>query len=187
MTQAYPVTQMLRDDHKRIRGLFRQFEAIGLRANEMERGVMDEIFMELEIHAAVEEEVFYAALISALQQGGSRMTLSPSAIDLCFEEHRAVQATIDRLRKLTLGSERFNDLFEDLIESVEAHITEEEAEVLPEAESVLRTELPELATRIEELRAHLTQEPRYRDARPKVVQNPNGGEQKRVRPETKAA
>lgn len=182
-------TQVLRDDHKKIKGLLRQFEAIGLRAQEMERGVAEEIFMELEIHSSVEEQVFYPALLSALSAGeqpGRRATPAegapdPGIVGQAVQDHLEIRQTIRQLRSLVqLDSTAFQELFGDLSESVEGHFSIEEAELLPRAERLLGAEdLAALAARMLALRAALLQQPQYQDAQARVVQNPKGGEQMR--------
>ena len=52
--------QMLRDDHRRVRDLFRQFEE-AMDAS-TRKAIVDEAVAELMIHAQLEEEVFYPAM-----------------------------------------------------------------------------------------------------------------------------
>lgn len=164
-------TQLLRDDHKRIRGLFRQFEAVDVRAHEMKSGVVREIFMELEIHSRLEQELFYPAFQSAAGE------LSTVLVGKALDEHKVVQGIIDELRARGVDESGFDSRFAELIEEVQLHIDEEEKEMLRDAEMSMPGQLQELGARMSRRRSELLQQPEYRDARPGVVQNPNGGEQ----------
>ena len=58
-------TQLLRQDHKKVKALFAKFEQ-GKAANAKRRFAMQSI-NELEVHARVEEEIFYPAVKQAIE------------------------------------------------------------------------------------------------------------------------
>lgn len=165
--------QILRDDHKRVRGLFRQFEAADMRAHEMESGVASQIFMELEIHFHVEQEVFYPAYRDVADVDGKLWT------DQAWDEHQSMQAMIDELRKLDVDNESYRAKFRRLIDAAELHMGEEEDRIFPTAEVLLEKYLMGLGDKITALRNEYLNFPQYRSAHPEFVQDPHGGEQKR--------
>src|SRR3712207_7709544 len=52
--------KLLKDDHEKVKGLFRQFEKA--RGEAKKKQLADEIMMELEVHSKIEEEIFYPAV-----------------------------------------------------------------------------------------------------------------------------
>src|SRR5689334_6184494 len=60
------ITQLLRDDHKRLKGLLRQLEVAGLRLPETKASIIRETVTELEVLARIEEDVVYPALLEVL-------------------------------------------------------------------------------------------------------------------------
>jgi hemerythrin-like domain-containing protein len=183
-------TQILRDDHKRLTGLFRQIEAVDQRAHAMKSGVALEIFMEIEIHSAVEEQIFYPAILAALNvqsevNGGRqghkmKVELNAAMVDQSISDHREIEGLIQRLRRLPIDSTDFRDGMEELEQLITSHIEEEEQLTFPAAEELLKEELSPLGAQIQDMRDDLLRQPQYADSRPEIVQNPNGGEQMRT-------
>ena len=52
---------LLKDDHKHVEELFKQFERAGDRAYAQKRQIVDRIIEALSKHAAIEEQIFYPA------------------------------------------------------------------------------------------------------------------------------
>ncbi|MFI5614103.1 hemerythrin domain-containing protein [Amycolatopsis sp. NPDC051903] len=52
---------LLKDDHKTVESLFKQFEKAGEKAYKEKRRLVDSMIEELTIHAYIEEEIFYPA------------------------------------------------------------------------------------------------------------------------------
>jgi hypothetical protein len=171
-------TQLIRDDHKKIHGLFRQFEVVDLRAHEIKRALIAEIFMELEIHAQIEEEMFYRTLLNVLDEGRR------GSINEARNEHEQVKGLISELKQLPVDQESFNPKFGELIQSVEEHIEKEEREILPLMEGtdspiLSEEETRNLSYRMQVRKLELMEKPEYEVARSRPAQYPNGGEQKR--------
>jgi hemerythrin superfamily protein len=53
---------LLRNDHKTVEKLFKQFEKLGDNALKTKRDVVDRIIEELSVHAAIEEQHFYPTI-----------------------------------------------------------------------------------------------------------------------------
>lgn len=175
-------TQILRDDHKRLTGLFRQLEAIDRRTHDMKYGVVQEIFMEIEIHSAVEEQIFYPALISAISTHGEplKARLNASMVDQSISDHREIEMIIQKMRNSPLDGMGFHDQIDELEQLLFSHIEEEEQVTFPAAEELLKEELSPLGAQIQDMRDDLLRQPQYKSSRPEIVQNPNGGEQMRT-------
>ena len=66
-SQPQDAVQLLKADHKQVRKLFEQFHAA---PDDDKAGIARRLFIELEIHSKLEEELFYPALQSKLEPLG---------------------------------------------------------------------------------------------------------------------
>lgn len=115
--------QMLRDDHKKVKDLFQQFEEA--EDTRTKKSIVDTAIMELQIHTRLEEEIFYPAM---RRQGDIAETMNEAE-----EEHRVVDLLIAELRKMRPADKQYAAKFTVLAENVKHHIHEEESEMLPKA------------------------------------------------------
>ncbi len=173
--QTIEGTQLLRDDHKLIVGLFRQLEAVEARAPEMRKGVTRTLVMELEIHMRIEEEIFYPAL----QETGD--VVANELIARSRNEHAEAKQLLTALKSANWHNDIriWRNTLLRLIQSVQLHIREEEHESLPLAERLLKDRLMEIGMWLKTRKAELQAEPQYRSAQPEVTQDFHGGEQMR--------
>jgi hemerythrin superfamily protein len=81
---------------------------------------------ELEVHAALEEEIFYPAVKREVDDG--------SMIQEALEEHQTVKQLISELRGMEEADDEFESQFSQLVENVQHHVEEEENEMLPKVE-----------------------------------------------------
>jgi iron-sulfur cluster repair protein YtfE (RIC family) len=72
---------MLKADHQRVRDLFAQYEAADNR--ETKRTLAEQVFTELEMHAQLEENVFYPAVNEETEEG-------PELVKESLSEHADV-------------------------------------------------------------------------------------------------
>jgi len=135
---------LLKQDHKTVRGLFREFEHAGDRAVQQKQRIADETFNELETHTALEEEIFYPAVAASKDdQEGQDLVREAT------EEHAVVKTLISELKGMTPDDEQFDAKFKVLTENVEHHIREEEGELFPHAERVFdENQLKDLGRRM---------------------------------------
>ena len=133
--------EMLTKDHDKVKQLFREYESAG-GACDRKQEIADEVFTELEIHSAIEEEIFYPALQDSGDEEGQKIVAE------AIEEHRLVKQLISELRGLDVQDQQFDAKFKVLTENVEHHAEEEESEMFPEVEDVLEEELDELGARM---------------------------------------
>src|SRR5262245_31657397 len=117
----HPV-QLIKRDHRTVKGLFRKFEKTDRRAERQKLG--QEIIEELSIHAAIEEQLVYPALRARDQR------LDDSVLD-ALEEHHAVKLVLAELDNMTTEDERYAAKMHVVQEAVEMHIEEEEKKLLP--------------------------------------------------------
>ncbi len=123
--------KLLKDDHKKVKALFREYEAAGDNAFKTKQGIADKVFIELKVHTELEEEIFYPAVKAKADQDGKDL------VDEGMEEHHVVKVLMEELEKLTPEDDAFDAKFKVLTENVEHHIEEEEDEMLPDAKKSL--------------------------------------------------
>jgi len=117
-------TQMIRQDHKKVEGLFKKFEQT--KGSQAKRRLAENAMTELEVHAALEEEIFYPAVKKEVDDG--------SMVQEALEEHQTVKQLISELKGMEEADEEFESQFSQLIENVQHHVEEEENEMLPKVE-----------------------------------------------------
>jgi hemerythrin-like domain-containing protein len=134
--------EMLRQDHEKVKGLFEEFENAEGQAKEE---IVANTVRELEVHAALEEEIFYPAAEEQVDENES--------IDEAREEHHVVKLLIGELKKMSAEDERYDAKYTVLAESVKHHIEEEESELFPKLEGKIDAEElgAEMETRKQEL------------------------------------
>jgi hemerythrin superfamily protein len=117
---------LLHDDHERVKQLFNRFTT----QQGDRRALAEEIFEDLEVHAQIEERVFYPACASIDDETADDIAVS-------LEEHQGMKTLIRELRRMDPSDSRYEERFEELRESVLDHATEEEETVFPLAQSYL--------------------------------------------------
>lgn len=138
-------TTLLRNDHTRVKGLFREYNQAGERAWKTKSRLFEKIKQELEVHSAIEEEIFYPAVREA------RTKKATEIVGEAFQEHTTVKRLLGELSRLTPQNEEFESRMSELIKDVKEHAKEEEGEMFPEAQKHLSPqELEELGERLEE-------------------------------------
>ena len=146
--QAQPsdAIAMLKADHQRVKDLFAQYEATS--NVETKRTLAAQVFMELETHAQLEENIFYPAVNEGTDEG-------PDLVKESVQEHETVHQLIQELQGMAQDTEKFDAKFQELIQNVEHHVEEEESEMFPLAEQELAEDLEEMSEEMQELKADL--------------------------------
>jgi hypothetical protein len=139
------ITSMIRLDHMHVLAASHRYRASTpwWRKRAIVNGVCDA----LEIHARLEEEIFYPALERAL---GNDDTLRKSR-----PEHDTMRATIAKLRGMGPENAAYDGLFHQLIREVAHHVADEETILLPDAERVLKNDLQTLGAAMTRRRLQL--------------------------------
>jgi hemerythrin superfamily protein len=135
---------LLKNDHKTVEKLFKQFEKAGDDAPQKKRDLVDQIIEELSVHAYVEEQVFYPEARKAVPETEDHVLES-------LEEHHIVKWVLQELQGMDPADERFDAKVSVLIENVRHHVEEEEQDWFPKVRKAMgRKRLQELAERLEE-------------------------------------
>ena len=112
-------------DHDRVKDLFDRFEKED--SGTRKEKIIREALIELKIHAAIEEEIFYPAV---------RKQLEKDVMNEADEEHHVARVLIAELDRNGRGDDHRDAKFTVLAESVRHHIKEEEGEMLPKAKGL---------------------------------------------------
>lgn len=163
--QPADAIQMLETDHRKVENLFDEF--LNVDAGRQQQ-VAQEIFRELEVHATLEEELFYPALLKQEQAGGPTTEELKSAVEdedieaegdeteetmeetdddelaeetvtSAYDDHRMVRDQITRLRKMDASSPEFRQAMTELQDMVSDHVSVEEDELFNQARISLDT------------------------------------------------
>jgi len=145
-------TALLEKDHAAVKALFKKFEDAGDRAQQTKQRLFNDIKAELDVHAAIEEEIFYPAMQRVRAKEVQDQVLE------AIEEHKVVKTLLKEIAQLTPDDDEFDAKMKVLHENVEHHADEEEEEMFPLAKEHLsderRTELGEqMESRKETLKA----------------------------------
>lgn len=137
---------LLKQDHKTVEKLFKQFEKAAPDATETKRELVDQIIEELSVHAAIEEQVFYPGVREEVEG------VEDNVLE-ALEEHHVAKSTLAELEKMAPDHERFTAKVTVLIEAIRHHVEEEEGELFPEVRKALgRKRLGELGDQMESLK-----------------------------------
>ena len=137
-------TNMIRLDHTHVTATFHQYR-IADRPS-VKRGLVDQICIALEIHAQLEEEIFYPAV---------RAVTDNPTIQKSVPEHDEMRRLIATLRGMSPTDVRFDDTVMELMRDVLHHVADEETVLLPEAERLLTDQLESLGARMTRRRLEL--------------------------------
>jgi hemerythrin-like domain-containing protein len=154
---------LLKDDHKQIRRLFRDFENAGEAATKTKGKIVEKIIEALTVHTYIENEGMYPAV----------RTLLPAVEDdilESYEEHHVADVLCMELAAMSADDERFTAKTTVLIENVTHHIEEEELEWFPQVRAGLsRKQLQEIGARMLELKEKAPRRPEQPSALKKVA------------------
>jgi hypothetical protein len=146
MSQFSPsITNMIRLDHTHVLTAFHQYE-IGS-SERLKKGLVDNVCLAIEIHAQLEEEIFYPAL---------RVVADNEILRKSTPEHDEMRGLISRLRNMPVSDPAFDDTFFELMRHVMHHVADEETLLLPAAERLLPDQLSELGAQMTKRRIELT-------------------------------
>ena len=186
MRSLNETTQLIRDVHKRLRGLLRQLDGLDLRGLELYRAVILELCLEAQVYIELEERVLFPRLHDLIKErAGGGETPASEYIHQSFSEHREIVGLIRAIRP-ELGQSAGNlrrevgENLEELRSILEGHMYADERELLPLMEWYFPTLDAELSMKwfdtSDEIRARIGA---TNPSQPSHAQNPHGGEQKR--------
>jgi hemerythrin superfamily protein len=136
-SKAQDAIAMLRADHKKVSGLFADFEKS--RSAAKKKTIVTTICDELTVHAQLEEEIFYPAVKAALKD----RELVPEAT----VEHATVKDLIGQLKGVEPDGEMYDAKVKVLSEYIKHHVKEEQNEMFVRAKKT-RLDMAELGARM---------------------------------------
>jgi hypothetical protein len=135
--------EVLNADHEKVAGIMEKIDQSTERASKTREELFTQLKNELDLHAQIEEQIFYPALED--KEETRDMTLE------AYEEHDLVKQLLSELESEPKDDEKWTAKFTVLKENVEHHVEEEEGELFKKARSVLsKDEIEELGNRLQE-------------------------------------
>jgi len=120
---------LLKEDHKKVSAIFEKLDSTTERALKTREELFTKLNSELEVHAAIEEQIFYPALKQAAE--------TREIVLEAFEEHNVVKGLLGELSSTPKDSEKWTAKLTVLKENIEHHVEEEEGEMFKKARKVL--------------------------------------------------
>jgi hemerythrin superfamily protein len=136
---------LLKNDHRKVEGLFQRFNDGGgltgvvkrITGNSasarQRRSIAERICAELDVHARIEEQVFYPAVRALRDQRLSEL------VDESTDEHATIKERVRAARATLAADDELRTRIGSLQECVDHHVREEENEMFP----LLEERMPE--------------------------------------------
>lgn len=143
------ITRMIRLDHAHVLAAFRRYRSHLPQTRK--RALVENVCLALEVHAQLEEEIFYPAMRQIAAAG--------EVLEKSVPEHEEMRTLIRSMRAMEPFDATYDETFRKLIRAVLHHVADEETVLLPLAEELMPDELGHLGRlmtqrRIELLRPH---------------------------------
>ncbi len=146
MSASTDAIVLLREDHKQIKRLFREFESAKKGTVSARQRVANRVMKLLTEHTYIENEVMYPRVRELVPD------LEDDILE-SYEEHHVADVLINELAVMRASDERFTAKMMVLIENVRHHIEEEESEWFPQVREALgRNQLQELGAEMKQAR-----------------------------------
>jgi len=142
---------LLKTDHRKVKNLFARYESA--RDFRTKHLIAEQVFPELNLHAQLEEHLFYPAYEAMIGKHGTQLVANSRL------EHEHVRALMIELQGIDLDEAAFEVKFHDLMGIVREHVAEEENVMFPEAEQMLADQLEDLMDHMVALKQQLTTSP----------------------------
>ena len=143
--------ELLEADHRKVEGLFEEYEAEKDGDEETKLGIARKICGELTVHAQVEEEIFYPWLRENLDEDDMEM------LEEAYVEHAGAKDLIAQIEGAEEVDEVYDAKVKVLSEYIKHHVKEEENEIFAEV-SDKKEELDELGQAMAARKAELAEE-----------------------------
>jgi len=121
------ITDMIRFDHSHVMVTFHQYSKD--KRPSVKKALAETICDALEIHATLEEEIFYPVM----RQRDAKEPFVHEA----EPEHDEMRRLIAELRRTSGADPRHDELVMELMRDVMHHVADEETKLLPQAEAIL--------------------------------------------------
>ena len=144
-TLSPSVTNMIRMDHTHVLSTFHKYKIDS--SAQTKQALVNNACLSLEIHAQLEEEIFYPAMSDV---GADSAVLAKSV-----PEHDEMRRLIGELRDMEPTDPTYDQTFMELMRDVLHHVADEETTLLPDAERLLGDRLGELGAQMTKRRLEL--------------------------------
>ena len=125
-TTSQDAFSLLTADHKLVKSLFKEFDALKDEGDDDQKAALVEnICNELKLHAQIEEELFYPAVREAIE--------ADDLMDEADVEHASAKQLIAQLEQLQVGADHYDATVTVLGEYVDHHVKEEEGDMFAKA------------------------------------------------------
>ena len=141
-------TALLREDHREVKQLFAAYDKEESDSKQAE--LFEEVKRELTIHAQIEEEIFYPALLGVDDEECQEL------LKEAFEEHKIVKTLLEELSGMESSAEQFDAKVKVLGENVEHHAEEEEKEMFPFFDELPKEQQNEVSRILQERKEELS-------------------------------
>lgn len=146
VSRLFPTaTNMIRLDHTHVLSTFHQYKAGA--PPRVKKGLVNTICTALEIHAQLEEEIFYPEMRKVCEDD--------ERITKALEEHSEMRRLIGLLRAMEPEARDYDETLSALMRDVMHHVADEETILLPAAEKLLPDRLGELGAQMTKRRLQL--------------------------------
>lgn len=145
---------VLKEDHRVMRQLFREFKATGEKALVKKEKLVQRIIEELTVHTFIENEFMYPMVRSLLPELEHNILES-------YEEHHIANVLCLALYDMKANAERFEAKMTVLMENVTDHMKEEEEDWFPKVRKGLtRATIQDLGARMVEAKKTAPRKPK---------------------------
>lgn len=144
-TLSPSITNMIRMDHTHVLATFHEYEMDT--SPQKKKTLADSVCLALEIHAQLEEEIFYPAM--------RELAADTAVVQKSIPEHNEMRRLIADLRHMEPTDPSYDKIFLELMRDVMHHVADEETSLLPDAERLLADRLGELGMRMTKRRLQL--------------------------------
>jgi len=151
-TKKVDAIQLLKQDHREVEILFKEFEKLEQDGEEAVEQVIATACTELKIHDKIETEIFYPAVRQQAEEEEVEDLLNEAEV-----EHNTVRDLIKTIEGMSAGDKKRNAHFTVLVEYVKHHVKEEEKEMFPKVKQ-LSLDLKALGSRMKERKTALMAE-----------------------------
>jgi hemerythrin superfamily protein len=124
--KIYDAVALLKEDHKTVKKLFKEFDKMKEKAGDNEKeALVKRICSELTVHAQIEEAVFYPAVRKAIDD--------QDLLDEATVEHASAKDLIKQLQGMSPSDDLYDAKVTVLGEYIDHHVQEEQDEMFKKA------------------------------------------------------